>query len=78
VLVTDVLDDPIGRRASMSLPVVAGLPEFASPLLTCLPLALVGFFVSDALGTTSYGFPSTEHEVEHYETIHRDTRGTPA
>jgi glucosamine--fructose-6-phosphate aminotransferase (isomerizing) len=78
VLVSDVVDDPVARRASLILPVAPGLPEFASPLLTCLPLALVGFFVSDALGTSSYGFPSAEHEVEHYETIHRDTRGTPA
>ena len=78
VLVSDRIDDPIAAEADVCLPVAAGMPEFASPLLTCLPLALVGFFIAEALGTRSYGFPSVEHEVEHYETIHRDTRGTPA
>jgi hypothetical protein len=43
-----------------------------------LPLALLGFFLSERLGTRSYGFRSDEHEREHYETIHRDTRGEPA
>jgi glucosamine--fructose-6-phosphate aminotransferase (isomerizing) len=78
VLVSDRIDDPIAAHADVCLPVAAGMPELASPLLTCLPLALVGFFVAEALGTRSYGFPSVEHEVEHYETIHRDSRGTPA
>jgi glucosamine--fructose-6-phosphate aminotransferase (isomerizing) len=60
------------------LPVSAGLDEAASGLLTCLPLALIGFFVSEILGTRSYGFPTPDYEREHYETIHRDTRGVPA
>jgi glucosamine--fructose-6-phosphate aminotransferase (isomerizing) len=64
--------------AERYLPIRAGLDEATSGLLTCLPLALVGFFVSDILGTRSYGFPTPEHEREHYETIHRDTRGEPA
>jgi len=63
---------------SIHLPVARGADEAISPLLTCLPLAQVGFFVSDILGTRAYGFPSAEHEREHYETIHRDTRGEPA
>jgi glucosamine--fructose-6-phosphate aminotransferase (isomerizing) len=78
VFVSDRMDDAVAAQTTVRLPVAPGLPEFASPLLTGLPLALVGFFVADALGTRSYGFPSDEHEVEHYETIHRDTRGTPA
>jgi glucosamine 6-phosphate synthetase-like amidotransferase/phosphosugar isomerase protein len=80
-----VTDDPaieppggIDSPAPTWLSVAAGVDEAVSPLLTCLPLAKVGFFVSEILGTSSYGFPSAEHEREHYETIHRDTRGEPA
>ncbi|HTC85637.1 MAG TPA: SIS domain-containing protein [Candidatus Acidoferrum sp.] len=62
----------------IELPIAAGLDEALSPLLTCLPLALAAFFLSERLGTRSYGFPSAEHEREHYETIHRATRGEPA
>jgi len=64
--------------AERYLPIQAGLDEATSGLLTCLPLALIGFFVSAILGTRSYGFPTPEHEREHYQTIHRDTRGEPA
>jgi len=78
ILVSDVVDDAEARRATVVLPVAAGLDEAFSPLLTCLPLALTAFFVAERLGARSYGFPSREHEIEHYETIHRDTRGTPA
>jgi glucosamine--fructose-6-phosphate aminotransferase (isomerizing) len=78
ILVSDVVDDAVARRATIVLPVAAGLDEAFSPLLTCLPLALTAFFVAERLGARSYGFPSREHEIEHYETIHRDTRGTPA
>ena len=71
-----------GRAAAggktIALPIAAGLDEAMSPLLTCLPLALAAFFLSERLGTRSYGFPSAEHEREHYETIHRATRGQPA
>lgn len=69
---------PPTTASTVHLPVAPGVHEAVSPLLTCLPLAQLGFFVSDILGTTSYGFPSPEHEREHYETIHRDTRGEPA
>jgi len=82
VVVSDdaTIDHPtaVASAASIRLPVAAGADEAVSPLLTCLPLAQVGFFVSDILGTRAYGFPSAEHEREHYETIHRDTRGEPA
>jgi glucosamine 6-phosphate synthetase-like amidotransferase/phosphosugar isomerase protein len=78
ILVSERTDDAVAASAGAILPVAPGLPEYASPLLTCLPLALVGFFVAEALGSHAYGFPSAEHEAEHYATIHRDTRGTPA
>jgi glucosamine--fructose-6-phosphate aminotransferase (isomerizing) len=75
-----ISDAPAPRTvpAERYVPIHAGLDEAASGLLTCLPLALIGFFVSEILGTRSYGFPTPEHEHEHYETIHRDTRGAPA
>jgi glucosamine--fructose-6-phosphate aminotransferase (isomerizing) len=78
ILVSAVVDDAVARRATVVLPVAAGLDEAFSPLLTCLPLALTAFFMAERLGARSYGFPSREHEIEHYETIHRDTRGIPA
>ena len=78
ILVSDIVDDRIARRAAVVLPVAAGLDEAYSPLVTCLPLALAAFFVAERLGARSYGFPSKEHEIEHYETIHRATIGTPA
>ncbi len=78
ILVSDVADDAVARSATVVLPIAAGLDEAYSPLLTCLPLALTAFFLAEHLGAQSYGFPSNEHEIEHYQTIHRDTRGEPA
>ena len=78
LLVSDEVDDEGAKSAAIRLPVAAGLPESLSPLLTCLPLAQAAFFVAERLGTRSYGFPSAEHEREHYATIHRATRGEPA
>lgn len=78
VLLTDETDDAIARSASHILPIARGLDEAYSPLLTCLPLALAAYFLAERLGTRSYGFPSPEHEREHYETIHRATMGEPA
>jgi fructoselysine-6-P-deglycase FrlB-like protein len=77
LLVSDA-DPPSTVPANRYLPMANGLDESASGLLSCLPLALLGFFVSDVLGTLAYGFPTPEREREHYETIHRDTRGEPA
>ncbi|HEV8697462.1 MAG TPA: SIS domain-containing protein [Candidatus Limnocylindrales bacterium] len=76
-LVSDV-PPPAGLTAVRHLPIAAGLDEATSGLLTFLPLAMTGLFVAETLGTRSYGFPTVEHEREHYETIHRDTRGEPA
>ena len=78
VLVTDELDDEIARSATYLLPIARGMDEAYTPLLTCLPLALAAYFLAERLGTRSYGFPSAEHEREHYETIHRATMGEPA
>ena len=78
ILVSDVVDDAAALSAAVRLPIAAGLDEDTSPLLTCLPLAQAAFFVAEWLGTRSYGFPSVEHEQEHYATIHRATRGQPA
>jgi glucosamine 6-phosphate synthetase-like amidotransferase/phosphosugar isomerase protein len=78
VLVSDVVDDAVARSASIVLPIARGLDEAYSPLLTCLPLALMAFYLAEGIGTTSYGFPSPAHEVEHYATIHRATRREPA
>jgi glucosamine 6-phosphate synthetase-like amidotransferase/phosphosugar isomerase protein len=72
-----VSDEPPAPPATW-LPMAAGLPEELSPLLAALPLSLLGFLVAEATGTRSYHFPSPEAEREHYETIHRDTRGVPA
>jgi glucosamine--fructose-6-phosphate aminotransferase (isomerizing) len=76
-LVSD-LAPPATVPPSRHLPIEGGLDEALSGLLTPLPLASVGFFVSEALGTRAYGFPTPAHEREHYETIHRDTRSEPA
>ncbi len=77
-LVSDVLDDRVAATARQVLPFAAGLDEAHSAILAALPIALVAFHLAERLGTRSYGFPSPEHEKEHYDTIHRDTRGEPA
>lgn len=64
--------------AGAQLPFAAGLPECVSPVLSALPLALLGFFLADARGKRSYNFPNAETEREHYDTIHRATVGEPA
>jgi glucosamine--fructose-6-phosphate aminotransferase (isomerizing) len=75
VLVTDA-PKPYGDVQILQL--AAGAPEEFTPLLAALPLSLVAFHVSEATGKRSYNFPSEEAEREHYDTIHRDTRGEPA
>ena len=78
ILVSDDITDAGARLAPVRLPLAQGLDEALSPLLSCLPVAQLGFFVSEALEASPYGFPSDAHRREHYETIHRDTRGEPA
>jgi fructoselysine-6-P-deglycase FrlB-like protein/sugar/nucleoside kinase (ribokinase family) len=60
------------------LPVAAGLPEELSPLLTALPLCLLGFQLARAAGKRGYNFASEAIAAEHYDTIHRVTIGEPA
>jgi glucosamine 6-phosphate synthetase-like amidotransferase/phosphosugar isomerase protein len=73
-IVTDA-GAPDGARV---LPIAPGLREEQTALLTPLPLALVAFHLAASAGRHSYNFPSAEAEREHYETIHRSTRGEPA
>lgn len=60
------------------IPLAPGLPEELSPLLASLPLSLLGFYLSRAGGQEHFEFSSPETAQEHYETIHRATRGEPA
>jgi fructoselysine-6-P-deglycase FrlB-like protein len=78
IFVSDALDDHVARLAAVRMPVGAIRDEAVTPLLTCLPLAQIGWMLSTASGARAYGFPSPAREQEHYETIHRDSRGVPA
>lgn len=57
---------------------LAESPEAFSPLLAALPLSLFAFYLSRAAGQERFAFPSAEAAREHYDTIHRVTRGEPA
>jgi sugar/nucleoside kinase (ribokinase family)/fructoselysine-6-P-deglycase FrlB-like protein len=74
IVVSDV--DP--GAGALHVPVAPGAEEALSPLLTCLPLALIGYHLARLAGKRSYNFPSDEARDEHYETIHRATLGDPA
>lgn len=72
-----ISDQDLGFN-SLHLPIARAVPEELSPLLTCLPLALMGFHLADLRGKKSYNFKDEETKIEHYETIHRVTIGDPA
>lgn len=72
-----ISDQDLGFN-SLHIPIPAGVPEELSPLLTCLPLALMGFYLAELRGKKSYNFKDEATKVEHYETIHRLTIGEPA
>jgi sugar/nucleoside kinase (ribokinase family)/fructoselysine-6-P-deglycase FrlB-like protein len=74
IVVSDV--DP--GAGALHVPVGPGADEPLSPLLTCLPLALIGYHLARLTGKKSYNFTSDEARDEHYETIHRATFGDPA
>ncbi len=75
VMISDTrLDLPPGTF----IPLAPGLPEEFSPLLAALPLSLFAFHLSRASGRSRFEFASPEIAREHYETIHRVTRGEPA
>ena len=73
-----ISDAPHGGKAKTIVELAPGLPEEFSPLLATLPLSLLAFYLARARGKRSYNFPSPEAAREHYDTIHRDTRGQPA
>jgi fructoselysine-6-P-deglycase FrlB-like protein/sugar/nucleoside kinase (ribokinase family) len=75
---TLVSDAPPAKTAATVIPIAAGLPEEFSPLLAAVPLSLLAFYLARDRGKRSYNFPSPAAANEHYETIHRDTRGRPA
>jgi sugar/nucleoside kinase (ribokinase family)/fructoselysine-6-P-deglycase FrlB-like protein len=60
------------------LPLAPGVAEELSPVTACLPLALVGFHLTNLARKRSYNFPSEAARDEHYQTIHRATIGEPA
>jgi len=60
------------------IPLAPGLPEEFSPLLAALPLSLFAFYLTRASGQKRFEFPSPAAAQEHYETIHRVTKGEPA
>ncbi|MGB8346348.1 MAG: PfkB family carbohydrate kinase [Ktedonobacteraceae bacterium] len=66
---------PLEPRAFFPL---AESPEAFSPLLAALPLNLFAFYLSRASGQERFAFSNPEAAREHYETIHRVTRGEPA
>jgi sugar/nucleoside kinase (ribokinase family)/fructoselysine-6-P-deglycase FrlB-like protein len=74
-VVSDV--EPPGAAAG-HLRLATGAPEELSPLLAALPLAQLGFHLARQAGKRSYNFPDQQTKDEHYDTIHRATRGEPA
>ena len=75
---TLITDAPPTNSTANVIELAPGLPEEFSPLLAALPLSLLAFYLARDRGKQSYNFPSPMARSEHYDTIHRDTRGTPA
>jgi sugar/nucleoside kinase (ribokinase family)/fructoselysine-6-P-deglycase FrlB-like protein len=75
--VTVVSDKPAPGRANL-LPLAPGLPEEFSPLLAAVPLSLLAFHLARLRGKRSYNLPGPKDRKEHYDTIHRVSRGQPA
>jgi len=75
---TLITDAPPTNSTANVIELAPGLPEEFSPLLAALPLSLLAFYLARDRGKQSYNFPSPMAKSEHYDTIHRDTRGTPA
>lgn len=72
-----ISDQNLGSN-SLHIPIFKSVSEELSPLLTCLPMALIGFYLAELRGKKSYNFKDEATKVEHYETIHRATVGEPA
>jgi sugar/nucleoside kinase (ribokinase family)/fructoselysine-6-P-deglycase FrlB-like protein len=73
-----ISDQAPADPAVTHLPLPAGCAEEFAPAICAVPLSLLGCFTAMAGGKKSYNFPSEQAEHEHYETIHRVTRGVPA
>ena len=75
---TLITDGSPAKDVGRIIELAPGLPEEFSPLLAALPLSLLAFYLARDRGKRSYNFPSPLAAREHYDTIHRDTRGRPA
>ncbi len=75
---TLITDQPGAVTATTVLKLPAGLPEEFSPLVSSVPLGFLGYHLARLRGKRSYNFASPAIRQEHYDTIHRDTRGRPA
>jgi glucosamine--fructose-6-phosphate aminotransferase (isomerizing) len=75
--VTLISDQPSPNAGNM-FPLAPGLPEEFSPLLAALPLSLLAYQLARLRGKRSYNLPDPQDRKEHYDTIHRATRGEPA
>jgi glucosamine--fructose-6-phosphate aminotransferase (isomerizing) len=75
--VTVISDHPSAGRANL-LPLAPGLPEEFSPMLAAIPLSLLAYHLARLRGKQSYSLPGPQDRKEHYDTIHRVTRGQPA
>jgi fructoselysine-6-P-deglycase FrlB-like protein len=75
--VTLISDQP-SLNAGNVIPLAPGLPEEFSPLLAALPLSLLAYHLARLRGKRSYNLPDPQDRKEHYDTIHRATRGEPA
>jgi fructoselysine-6-P-deglycase FrlB-like protein/sugar/nucleoside kinase (ribokinase family) len=75
--VTLISDEPAPGHQNV-IPLAAGLPEEFSPLLAALPLSMLAFHLARLRGKRSYTLPAPQDRKEHYDTIHRATRGEPA
>jgi fructoselysine-6-P-deglycase FrlB-like protein/sugar/nucleoside kinase (ribokinase family) len=75
--VTLISDQPSPSAGNM-IPLAPGLPEEFSPLLAALPVSLLAYHLARLRGKGSYNLPDPRDRKEHYDTIHRATRGEPA
>ena len=76
--VTLITDEPPASNGGNTIEVAPGLPEEFTPLLAALPLSLLAFHLARLRGSRSYNLPGPQDRKEHYDTIHRATRGRPA
>jgi glucosamine--fructose-6-phosphate aminotransferase (isomerizing) len=75
--VTLISDEPAPGHQNL-IPLAPGIPEEFSPLLAAVPLSLLAFHLARLRGKRSYTLPGPKDRKEHYDTIHRLTRGQPA